>query len=450
MDEDGPHIVVVGGGFGGLRAVKGLRNATVHVTLLDRRNHHLFQPLLYQVATGGLSPANIAVPLRSVLRRQSNVQVLLADVSGVDVAGQRVLLSDGGAIAYDTLIVATGVSHQYFGHPEWEPLAPGLKSLEDATEIRRRILLAFEEAERIADPEQRQAWMTFVVAGGGPTGVELAGSIGELAHTTLRRDFRSINPSDARILLVEGTDRVLPSFPAKLSEKTILALGQLGVTVRTGTLVTGVRDDGVTLKSGAATEEIACRTVLWAAGVQASPLGPMLAEATGAVRDRSGKVTVQPDLTLPGHPEILVIGDLAHFVGPDGKALPGVAQVAMQMGDYAARLVRARMDRKTLPAFVYHDHGNMATIGRARAVADLGWLWLWGYPAWLAWLFIHLLFLVEFTNRILVMVQWAWSYFTRNRSARLITGGGPWRTEEARKSSVVNGAAVNQAAKPGA
>jgi NADH dehydrogenase len=421
--SDRHHVVVVGGGFGGLRVVKGLRRANVEITLIDRRNHYLFQPLLYQVATGGLSPANIATPLRTILRGQPNVQVLLGDVVDIDVHAQRLVLEGGGTLTYDILVVATGVRHQYFGRPEWEPLAPGLKTLEDATEIRRRILTGFEEAERTVDPEQRQAWMTFVIVGGGATGVELAGSIAELAHATMRREFRSIEPGEARILLVEGGDRLLPAFPPKLSDKTAEALRKLGVTVQTGTKVTDIRADGVTIEAGGKTEEIACRTVLWAAGVKASSLGPILGKACGASVERSGKVCVRPDLTLPDHPNIFVIGDLAELCGANGKPLPGVAQVAMQMGNYVARVIRTRMTGQTLPPFVYKDLGSMATIGRARAVVDAGFIWLWGYPAWLAWLFVHLLNIIDFGNRVLVMLQWAGNYFTRNRSARLITGG---------------------------
>jgi NADH dehydrogenase len=424
--SDRHHVVIVGGGFGGLRAARGLRRANVDITLIDRRNHYLFQPLLYQVATGGLSPANIATPLRTILRRQENVQVLLGEVVDIDVPGQRLVMDGGEALTYDLLIVATGVRHQYFGHPEWEPQAPGLKTIEDATEMRRRILTAFEEAERTLDPEERQAWMTFTIAGGGATGVELAGSIAELAHKTMRREFRSIEPAEARILLVEGGDRLLPSFPPKLSDKTAQALRQLGVTVQTNTLVTDVRPEGVTIKTGDHTEKIACRTVLWAAGVQASPLGPLLAKATGAALDRSGKIHVRPDLTLPDHPEIFVIGDLAYLVNAKGQPLPGVAQVAMQMGDATARLILMRLTGgQPPPPFAYKDLGSMAVIGRARAVVDMGWLWLWGYPAWLAWLFVHLVNIIDFDNRLLVMLQLAANYFTRNRSARLITGREP-------------------------
>jgi NADH dehydrogenase len=420
-----PHVVIVGGGFGGLYAAKSLKRVAVRVTLIDRRNFHLFQPLLYQVATGGLSPANIAAPLRAVLKRQTNARVLMGEVVDIDVAGRRVRLSDE-ELSYDTLIVATGARHHYFGHPEWEQWAPGLKTVEDATEIRRRVLLAFEAAERETDPARRRALLTFVVVGAGPTGVELAGTIAELARHTLRRDFRSIDPASAVILLLEGTDRVLPPYPPKLSAKAALALARLGVQVRTNALVTDIHPERVTVRSGEQTEIVPCHTVLWAAGVQASPLGTLLARATGAALDRAGRIAVQPDLTLPGHPEIFVIGDMATFTDPTGKPLPGVAPVAMQQGQYVARLIEARLRGQTLPPFRYHDYGSMATIGRNVAVADFGWLRISGYFAWLAWLFIHVLKLIEFDNRVLVLFQWAWNYVTRNRSARLITGADPF------------------------
>ncbi|MGH7352885.1 MAG: NAD(P)/FAD-dependent oxidoreductase [Candidatus Methylomirabilales bacterium] len=418
------HVVIIGGGFGGLYAAKSLKRAPVRVTLLDRRNFHLFQPLLYQVATGQLSPANIAAPLRAILKRQKNNRVFLAEAIDIDVTNRRVVLSDG-EVGYDTLIVATGVRHHYFGRDEWERLAPGLKTIEDATEIRRRILLAFEAAEREGDPEKLRGWLTFVIVGGGPTGVELAGAVGEIAKHTLARDFRAINPADARIVLVEGMDRVLPPYPPTLSVRAEAALKRLGVTVRTGAMVTDIQPDVVTVRSGERSERIPTRTVLWAAGVQASTLGNILASATGATVDRAGRVVVEPDLSLAGHPEIFVIGDLAHFGHQTGKPLPGVAPVAMQQGRYVATLIMRRLRGETMPPFRYRDHGNMATIGRAEAVADLGWVHFSGFPAWLAWLFIHLINLVEFQNRVLVLIQWAWNYVTWNRYARLITGESP-------------------------
>jgi len=422
------RVVIIGGGFGGLYATKALRRAPVHVTLIDRRNFHLFQPLLYQVATGALSPGEIASPLRFVFRRSKNVEVLLAEVTDLDPANRRVILGDGEA-GYDTLIVAAGASHHYFGHDEWAPLAPGLKTIEDATEIRSRILRAFEKAEREPDTEARRAWLTFVIVGGGPTGVELAGALGEIANDTLRGDFRHINPAEASILLVEGTDRVLPAYPADLSAKAEEALIRLGVRSMTGTLVTAIDAGGVTVRRGDVTEHIRARTVLWSAGVEASPLGRVLAERAGAQLDRAGRVMVEPDLTIGGHPEILVIGDLANFSHQTGKPLPGVAPVAMQQGRYAAGLVKKRLAGKPVPPFHYWDKGSLATIGRAAAVADFGRIHIDGLVAWLAWLFIHLMYLVEFDNRLLVLIQWAYDYFTYNRGARLITGERGQRPE---------------------
>ncbi|HEY2882998.1 MAG TPA: NAD(P)/FAD-dependent oxidoreductase [Pirellulales bacterium] len=418
------HVVVIGGGFGGLNLAKRLGRAPVQVTLVDRRNFHLFQPLLYQVATGGLSPANIAAPLRGVLKRYANVEVLLGEVTGFDVASRKVILRDG-EISYDTLIVATGVSHQYFGRDEWEPLAPGLKTIEDATEIRGRILTAFERAERETDPAQIRAWMTFVIVGAGPSGVELAGVLCELSRETLRGNFRHINPADAEVILVEATDRVLPTFAAELSAKALASLEKLGAQVRLGTRLTNIQPEYVTLESGnknnSIRENIAARTVLWAAGVQASPLGRALAESTGAKLDRAGRVMTEHDCTISGHPEIFVIGDLANFTDPKGQPLPGVAQTAIQQGRYVAKLIVARLAGKTLPPFEYSDKGSLATIGRHAAVADLGWCKFSGWLAWWVWLVVHLLNIVQFQNRVLIMMQWAWSYFTRNRDARLIT-----------------------------
>jgi NADH dehydrogenase len=417
-----PHrVVILGGGFGGLYAAKALRRVPVELTLIDRRNFHLFQPLLYQVATGGLSPGEIASPLRYVLRRSRNTEVLLGEVVDLDIAGRTVILRDGEA-PYDTLIVATGSSHHYFGNDQWEPLAPGLKTIEDATEIRRRILLAFEKAERELDADARAAWLTFVVVGGGPTGVELAGALGEIANDTLRHDFRHINPASSRILLLEGGGRVLPAYPADLSAQAEKSLIRLGVRPMTGAVVTAIDEAGVTVRRGAQEERIAARTVVWAAGVAASPLGRMLAQRGGAILDRAGRVIVEPDLTILGHPEILVIGDLASFSHQTGTPLPGVAPVAMQEGRYAAELVRQRLAGKTVAAFHYHDKGSLATIGRAAAVADFGRIHMHGMLAWLTWLFVHLLYVVEFDNRLLVLIQWAYSYITRNRGARLITG----------------------------
>jgi NADH dehydrogenase len=421
---DAHRVVIVGGGFGGLHTALSLKRAPVDVTLIDRRNFHLFQPLLYQVATGGLSPANIAAPLRALLRRQKNTRVLLGEATDVDVAGRRLILSDG-AVPYDTLILAAGARHHYFGHDEWEPLAPGLKTIEDATEMRRRILLAFEAAEREADPAKVREWLTVVIVGGGPTGVELAGALAEIAHHTLRNNFRTIDPRAAQIVLLEGLDRVLLAYPPDLSAKADAALRRLGVTVRCGLQVIDIKPDLVTAKGAGGVERIAARTVLWGAGVQASPLGRALATSAGAEVDRSGRLVVGPDCGVPGHPAIFVIGDLARCKDAAGKPLPGVAPVAMQQGRYVARLIEARLRGKSLTPFAYRDYGSMATIGRNAAVADFGRLRFGGYLAWLAWLFIHLMYLVEFENRLLVLMQWGWNYFTRNRAARLITGQNP-------------------------
>lgn len=418
------RIVILGGGFAGLAAALRLKNAPVQVTLVDRCNYHLFQPLLYQVATGTLSPANIASPLRNVLRRQKNTRVLLAEATRIDAAQKRVILSDG-SLEYDTLIVATGSSHQYFGHDEWEQYAPGLKTVEDATDMRRRILLAFEAAERETDPEKIRAWLTFAIVGAGPTGAELAGALAEIAADSLRYDFRRIDPASAHIVLIEGTDRVLPVYPPKLSAAAKKMLQRLKVTVRTGAMVTDVQHDGVTVRDGDRTEMIPTRTVLWAAGVLASPLGKLLAQDNGVAIDRAGRVIVEPDMTVAGHPEIFVVGDLANFSHQTGKPLPGVAQPAIQQGRYVAKAIRARLRGEKIRPFHYFDRGNLAVIGRAKAIADLNWIGLSGLPAWLIWSFVHLLNIVEFQNRLLVAVQWAWLYITWGRSARLITGKNP-------------------------
>lgn len=415
------RVVIIGGGFGGLAAARKLAHAPVEVTLLDRCNYHLFQPLLYQVATGALSPANISAPLRHVLKDQKNTKVLLAEAKHIDAANRRVILSDG-AVDYDTLVVATGASHQYFGHDEWEQFAPGLKTIEDATDMRSRILLAFETAEREADPEKLKAWMTFVIVGAGPTGAELAGTLGEIANDTLLHDFRNINSSEARIILVEGTGRVLPTYPETLSEAARKMLTRLGVTVRTNSMVVDVSRDSVTVREGDRTEKIITRTILWAAGVLASPLGRVLAAEAGAQLDRAGRVIVEPDLTIAGHPEIFVIGDLSTFTHQTGKPLPGVAQPAIQQGRYVGKTIARRLRGERTKPFHYFDKGNLATIGRAKAVADLNWLRLSGWPAWMIWLFVHLLYIVQFQNRLLVLLQWAWLYITYDRSARLITG----------------------------
>jgi NADH dehydrogenase len=419
------RVLILGGGFGGLGAALGLKHANVDVTLVDRCNYHLFQPLLYQVATGSLSPANIAEPLRNILKRQKNTRVLLAEALDIDVERREVVLSDG-KVPYDTLIIATGSSHQYFGHDAWERYAPGLKTVEDATDMRRRILLAFEAAERETDAEKRREWMTFVIAGAGPTGAELAGALGEIASDTLRHDFRSIDPSQAQIILVEGADRVLPSYPQKLSSAARNMLEKLGVTIRTEAFVVDVQERSVTIREGEHTENIPTRTILWAAGVLASPLGQALHKKTGAPIDKAGRILVEPNLTVPGHPEIFVIGDLANFSHQTGKPLPGVAQPAIQQGSYAAKAIRKRLRGEKLEKpFHYFDKGNLATIGRGKAVADLNWVQISGLPAWLIWIFIHLLYIVEFQNRLLIFLQWGWLYLSWDRSARLITGKNP-------------------------
>ncbi len=414
-------MVIVGGGFGGLYAAQALARAPVEVTLVDRRNFHLFQPLLYQVATGGLSPGDIASPLRAVLKRQANARVLLGEVDDFDVTRREVVLRDG-RIPYDSLIVASGASHHYFGNEAWEPLAPGLKTIEDATEIRARVLLAFESAEREPDPARRNVWLTFVLVGGGPTGVELAGALAEIATETMRRDFRTIDPREARILLVEGTDRVLPTYSPALSAKAARALERLGVDVRTKTLVTAIEPGVVTVRVGETRERIPTHTVMWAAGVAASPLGRAVARATGAALDQVGRVVVQPDLSVPGHAEIFVIGDLASFTHQTGTPLPGVAPVAMQQGRHVAKTITRRLRGEQPEPFRYFDRGSMAVIGRGAAVAAIGPVELSGYLAWLAWLFVHIMYLVEFENRLLVLTQWAWTYLTWHRGARLITG----------------------------
>jgi NADH:ubiquinone reductase (H+-translocating) len=421
---DQHKVVIIGGGFGGLSAAQHLKRAPVEITLVDRHNYHLFQPLLYQVATGSLSPANVAGPLRQVLRKQKNTKVLLGEAIHIDAAKRRVILSDG-FLDYDTLIVATGAMHQYFGHDEWAEFAPGLKNIDDATAMRRRILLAFEAAEREQNPEKLRAWMTFVIVGAGPTGAELAGALGEIAHDTLVHDFRDIDSTQTRIVLVEGAERPLPTYPPRLSEAARKMLTRLGVTVRTGAMVTDVRADGVTIREGDRSEDIPTRTILWAAGVLASPLGRILGDEAGATLDRVGRVVVEPDMSIAAHPEIFVIGDLANFSHQTGKPLPGVAQPAMQQGAYVAKLIRARLRGEKVRPFHYFDKGNLATIGRGAAVADLNWLQISGLPAWLIWVFVHLLYIIQFQNRLLVMLQWAWLYISFDRSARLITGKSP-------------------------
>ena len=424
------RVVVVGGGFGGLQAVRGLRRAPVDLTLIDRRNFHLFQPLLYQVATGALSAGEIASPLRAILKHQRNARVVLGDVSGFDLEHRRVLLSGGGsgdegAIAYDTLVVATGAGHAYFGHDPWRPLAPGLKTLEDAIAIRARILAAFEAAEIEPDPDRKRALLTFAVVGGGPTGVEMAGQIAEIARDTLRRDFRNIDSRAARILLVEAADRVLTGFPERLSARAARALERLGVTPLLDRSVVDIDSRSITVQDrDGRLERISAQTTIWAAGVRASGLAGMLGEATGAPVDRAGRVMVESDLTLRGHPEVFALGDMVQVQDTDGRVapLPGVAPVAMQQGRYAAKVIRARLDGRERRPFRYIDKGNVATIGRLRAVVDLRGVQLSGALAWLAYLVVHLYYLVGLQNRVLVFIRWTVSFVASGRGARLITG----------------------------
>lgn len=426
------RVVIVGGGFGGLYATQALKRSPVEVTLIDRRNFHLFQPLLYQVAIGGLSPGDIASPLRAVLKRQRNAKVLLGDVVSIDTEQQAVFLKqDHKIVPYDSLILATGGTHHYFGNDHWEPLAPSIKTIEDALEVRRRIFLAFERAERETDPEAKKALLTFVVVGGGPTGVELAGAIADLAFATLKKDFSHIDTSQTRIILIEGMDRVLPPFAPSLSENAAQALDRLGVEIRTKTLVTNLDGEKVTFRSGEVEETIRSRTVLWAAGVRASSLGKVLADKTGAPCDRGGRVMVEPDFSVPGFPNIFVIGDLAHYAHQGERPLPGVAPVAMQGGQYVARVIRDRLNQRSTPVFKYNDAGSLAIVGRHSAVADLNWTKLTGFPAWFMWAFVHVMFLIEFDNQLLVMTQWLWNYFTRNQGARLITGRDVLKRDDA-------------------
>jgi NADH dehydrogenase len=411
------RVVIIGGGFGGLYAAQALKRAPIDLTLVDRRNFHLFQPLLYQVATGSLSPGEVTAPLRAILRNQKNARVLLGDAVSLDPLARQLILSDG-RIPYDTLIVATGAQNDYFGKETWRGVAPGLKSIEDATAVRHKILYAFEAAEREQDPVLRQAWLTFVIVGGGPTGVELAGALAEIATDTLRNDFRSIHPEESHILLLEGSPHVLPSYPKDLSIAAERSLVKLGVRPRTNVRVTAIEPESVTLSTG---ERIATRTVLWAAGVSSSDFGKVLQKVAGATLDRRGQVNVAPDLTIPGHPEIFVVGDLAH-IHQDGKPLPGVAPVAMQQGRYAANAIMERLSGKTPAPFRYHDKGSLAVIGRAAGVADFGRLRFHGLIAWLLWLFVHLMYLVQFRNRIIVFIRWGFQYLSFDRGARLITG----------------------------
>ncbi|MGI9646064.1 MAG: NAD(P)/FAD-dependent oxidoreductase [Ilumatobacteraceae bacterium] len=423
MSDDVPHVLIIGGGFGGLAAAKGLADAPVRVTLVDRRNHHLFQPLLYQVATAGLNPADIAHPIRSILARQDNANVLLGEVVEIDPTEHIVRLADGGELRFDYLVLAAGTRHSYFGHPEWEEHAPGLKTVEDALEIRRRVLLAFERAERADDPDERRAELTFVVVGGGPTGVETAGAVAEIAFRSLTREFRSIDPTTAQIILLDGSDRVLGAYDESLSAKALRQLRDIGVDVRLGVMVTGVDDGSVETSAGT----IAARTTIWSAGNEASPLASMV----GGDTDRAGRIIVEPDVSVAGHRHVFAIGDMAHATS-DGSEVPGVAQGAIQGGRHVAAMILADLDGEPRRPFRYRDKGELATIGRSSAVGTIGRLRLSGWIAWMAWWSIHILFLVNFRSRIVVLFTWAWSYLTFQRGARLITG--PWRPRSVRES----------------
>jgi NADH:quinone reductase (non-electrogenic) len=418
--EKRPHIIIIGGGFAGLYAAKTLKRAAVDITLIDKRNFHLFQPLLYQVATGGLSPGDIASPLRAVLKNQRNTRVIMGSVIDLDCKKRKVFLKDK-TLDYDYLIVATGVRHAYFGNDQWEDIAQGLKTIEDAVEMRRRLFYAFEAAEQETNLEKQKQWLNFVLIGGGPTGVELAGALAELAKHTLKNNFRNINPAHANIHLVEGMDRILSVYPEKLSTKAHSSLEKLGVIIHTNTLVTDIDQNSATMRHKKQKINISTKTVFWAAGVQASLLGNILGEKAEAKLDRIGRIEVEPDLSITGYPEIFVVGDLANFKHQTGNPLPGVAPVAMQQGLYVAKRINQKLKGKKHKPFHYHNRGAMAVIGRAAAIADLKFFMFSGYPAWFIWLFIHIMYLVGYQNRILVFIQWAIYYFTRNRGARLIT-----------------------------
>jgi len=439
-------VVIIGGGFGGLSAAQHLNSNLVDVTLIDRRNYHLFQPLLYQVAKGSLSPGEIASPLRSVLSRQKNTRVWLGTIVDVDPDAKRVILADGTVVAYDSLIVAAGSETSHFGHNDWQQWAPGLKSIEEATTIRHKILYAFEVAERIPDIEQRRAWLTFVIVGAGPTGVELCGAIAEIARQTLKNDFRSINPGEAQILLLDGGPRVLMPFPEYLSEKAHRSLVNLSVQVQCGAMVKHINEKGLTIESEQGADSIAAKTVIWAGGITASTLGRFLASRTNAETDKGGRVKVKPDLTIPNYPDIYVIGDLASATDEKGKSLPGLAQVAMQGGQYAATVILRKVKgQRELPPFHYFDKGSLAVIGRASAVADIFGAQLSGLIAWLVWVFIHLMYLVNFQSRVLVFIQWAIQDLTFSRGARLITGAAPtdFKLSEVRAAREIKPEPVN-------
>jgi NADH:ubiquinone reductase (H+-translocating) len=419
------RVLILGGGFAGLNAAQKLGRAPVEITLVDRRNFHLFQPLLYQVATGSLSPGEISAPLRGVLSKQKNTLVLLGEAADINPDTKCVTLRDGACLDYDSLIVGTGSKTSYYGKDEWRDSAPSLKTIEEATTIRHKLLYAFEWAERCGHPAEAREWLTFVIVGAGATGLELAGALAEIANETLKNDFRRINTKDARIILMEGGNRVLSAYPPDLSEKAEKLVKRLGVEVMKGVMATEIDDNGVTYKRGDATERLAAKTVLWTGGVTATSFGNKLAQRTKAETDRTGRIKVNPDLTIPNYPDIFVVGDLAAVQGKDGKPLPGVAQVAIQGGAYVASTIKARLNgKKEVPPFHYFDKGDMAVIGRASAVANIFGFHVWGWPAWMIWLFIHLLYIVEFQSRVLVFIQWGFEYLTFSRGARLITGDG--------------------------
>ena len=431
QNQDLHHVVIIGGGFGGLYTAKALGRAkNVKVTLIDKRNFHLFQPLLYQVATGSLSPGDIASPLRGILGSHKNTKVMMAEVIDIDPEQQKVILKND-ELTYDTLIMATGVSHHYFGKDEWQELAPGLKTVEDALEMRRRILSAFEAAQDEPDPEKRLALQRFVIVGGGSTGVELAGAVAQIAHKTLRDEFQEIDTTQSEIYLLQANERLLPNYSPNLSAAAESELKRLGVIVKTNTRMTGIDNNVVSLKSGDITEQIHAKTILWAAGVKASRMGQVIKDRTGVELDRAGRVVVEPDLSVANYPNIFVIGDLANFSHQNGEPLPGVAPVAMRQGEYMANLIKNRLAGRTMPDFHYTDRGSLAVIGRNAAVVDVGFFQFTGFPAWLIWTFLHIYFLIEFDNKVVVFVQWAWSYLTHNNGVRLITGKDSEPTENA-------------------
>ena len=420
VDKKEAKVVIVGGGFGGLYTAKALKQSSVQVTLIDKRNFHLFQPLLYQVATGGLSPSDIASPLRLILRQHKNVQVLLNSVVDLKPKDKQIILDDDKSISYDILILATGSTHHYFGNDQWENHAPGLSTVEDALEIRNRVFGAFEAAEKENDPIKRQAWLTFVIVGGGPTGVELAGAVAEIVNSSMKGNFNNFTPKDAKIILIEGLERVLPPYPTELSSKAEQELCNLGVTIHTQSMVTSISENNIVLRKGEKYEQITSHTILWAAGVKASSIGKKLAEKTGAQIDRAGRVIVEPDLSIIGFPDIFVIGDLSSFSHQNNKPLPGIAPVAMQQAKYVAKLIQKQLKGESLPSFVYKDYGSMAIIGKNKAVVDFKFIKLSGFLAWFIWIWVHIYYLIEFDNKLVVLIQWIWNYFTQGRGSSVI------------------------------